>query len=84
MDMRKNYQRYQRPYRMQNSCGCGYQMQDRDDNPGDCLRYYTLAMAYFPEQKFDSIYDLSDAMKSGTIFKELNLPFTGCKGGRYR
>lgn len=84
MDMRKNYQRYQRPYRMQNPYGCGYQTTERNDNTGDCLRYYTLAMVYVPEQKFDLIYDLSDAMKHGTIFKELNMPFTGCRNGRHR
>lgn len=37
-----------------------------------------LAMAYVPWQHFDKIYDdLEKAYKTGTIFPELNKPFTG-------
>ena len=37
-----------------------------------------LAMAYVPWQHFDKIYDdLEKAYKIGTIFPELNKPFTG-------
>jgi hypothetical protein len=39
---------------------------------------YPLAMAYVPWQHFDKIYDnLEEAFKVGTIFPELNKPFTG-------
>lgn len=39
---------------------------------------YPIAMAYVPWQHFDKMYDdLEKAYKSGTIFPELNKPFTG-------
>ena len=37
-----------------------------------------LAMAYVKWQRFDKVYDeLEKAFKAGTIFPELNKPFTG-------
>lgn len=37
-----------------------------------------LAMAYVKWQQFDRIYDdLEKAYRIGTIFPELNMPFTG-------
>lgn len=36
-----------------------------------------LAMAYVPWQSWKNIYKAEDALMEGTIFKELNLPFTG-------
>ena len=39
---------------------------------------YPIAMAYVPWQHFDRIFEnLEDAYKTGTIFPELNKPFTG-------
>lgn len=40
-----------------------------------------LAMAYVPWQQFKTVYELNEALKYGTIFPELNLPFLGSKGG---
>lgn len=41
-----------------------------------------LAMASVPTQKWGEIYDSETALKRGTIFKELDLPFyTGCENG---
>ncbi len=40
-----------------------------------------LAMAYVPWQKMQSTYDADVALQRGTIFPELDLPFTG-KGGK--
>ena len=38
----------------------------------------TIAMAYVKWQHFDKVYDdLEKAYRIGTIFPELNLPFTG-------
>ncbi len=34
-----------------------------------------LGFVYVPYQRFEKLYDLSDALKNGTIFKELNIPF---------
>jgi len=34
-----------------------------------------LGFVYVPYQRFQNLYGLSDALKNGTIFKELNIPF---------
>ncbi|OUQ64398.1 hypothetical protein B5E53_14145 [Eubacterium sp. An11] len=36
-----------------------------------------LAMAYVPWQSWGNLYKAEDALMEGTIFEELNLPFTG-------
>ncbi|MCM1190608.1 MAG: spore coat associated protein CotJA [bacterium] len=39
---------------------------------------FPIAMAYVPWQKFEGLYDdLEKAYQYGTIFPELNKPFTG-------
>lgn len=44
-----------------------------------------VGMAYVPWQTFGQIYDPKKALMAGTIFPELDKPFTGrCKGGRCR
>ena len=45
---------------------------------GEYLDRYPVAMAYVPWQQFTSIYEnLEEAFQVGTIFPELNKPFTG-------
>ncbi len=41
-----------------------------------------LAMAYVPWQRWKNVYDLNKALEIGTIFPELNLPYTGRRGDR--
>jgi hypothetical protein len=54
----------------------GNNMQERKES--EYLDQYPVAMAYVPWQRFRKIYDnLDEAYKVGTIFPELNLPFTG-------
>ena len=36
-----------------------------------------LAMAYIPPQKWTIVYDDEEALKAGTIFPALDLPFEG-------
>ena len=68
-------------------CGCG--APGREHSFG--LRGYPLASVYSPLQEFHELYDPETALKRGTIFKELDLPFYGgcsdsegkCGGGRY-
>lgn len=36
-----------------------------------------LAMAYVPWQEWNQVYEPCQALESGTIFPELNLPFLG-------
>ena len=48
------------------------------------LKDYPLAMVYAPLQDFCELYDLDEALKAGTLFKQLDLPFMGesvVKGG---
>jgi hypothetical protein len=41
---------------------------------------FPLAMAYVPWQCWNQVYDLEQGLQAGTIFPELDLPFTGrCK-----
>ena len=43
----------------------------------------SLAMAYVPWQTWCDIYETEKALQHGTIFKKLDLPFSG-KGGALR
>ena len=46
--------------------------------PDTNIDRFPIAMAYVTWQKFDKIYDdLEKAFRTGTIFPELNKPFTG-------
>lgn len=49
---------------------------------------YPLASVYAPLQEFDELYDLDTALKQGTVFAKLDLPFKGdmrvSKGGGCR
>ena len=49
------------------------------------LDSYPLASVYAPLQSFGNLYDLDMALKQGTVFTELDLPFMGRridKGGK--
>ena len=42
------------------------------------LNQFPLGMTYVPMQEFNKLYeDLEKAFRCGTIFEELNKPFTG-------
>lgn len=54
------------------------QRMDASRNCGTNIDKFPIAMAYVPWQKFDKMYDdLEKAYCSGTVFPELNKPFTG-------
>ena len=36
-----------------------------------------IAMAYVPWQRYDNIYPMQQALKNGTLFRELDLDFAG-------
>ena len=40
-------------------------------------RNTVVAMAYVPFQQFGKVYASSEGIKNGTMFPELNKPFTG-------
>lgn len=41
-----------------------------------------LTMAYVPFQTFTGVYDNATALKNGTLFPELDKPFTGKRNTR--
>ena len=41
------------------------------------IQGYPLAMVYSPIQEFDKLYDIDKGFNAGTIFSELDLPFSG-------
>ena len=47
----------------------------------DFLKGTTIAMAYVPWQQWQNVYEICRGFERGTIFEDLNKPFTG-KGGR--
>ncbi len=66
-----------------------YNNKNSNTNGGSwALRGYPLASVYAPYQEFKGVYDRETALKQGTIFSELDLPFVGAsvanKGGTCR
>ena len=60
------------------SCGCGMGTGGSSCRRESwCLQDYPLAMVYSPCQTFGGLYDGHMALKQGTLFKELDLPFEG-------
>lgn len=66
--------------------GISQQMRDYDamahaqTYKDDTNNLMPIGMAYVPWQKWQKIYDPNIALKAGTIFEELNLPFLGARG----
>ncbi len=42
-----------------------------------CLSGMSLAMVYSPCQQFEGLYEPAEALRYGTLFTKLNLPFVG-------
>lgn len=76
-----------RPY--QNGCGCGYHT---NGSPHTAMQTpvvnrvrriidneYPIGMAYVPWQQWNEVFDAETALCRGTLFPELELPFTGCE-----
>ncbi len=42
-----------------------------------CLSGMSLAMVYSPCQQFEGLYEPIEALRCGTLFSKLNMPFTG-------
>lgn len=57
------------------------QQAETKENPHKNL---SLAMAYVMWQEWRKIYDYEKGLSRGTIFEELDLPFTAYKGGMER
>lgn len=89
--MDRNYNRYRtsgaygqrpdRPVANFGDCNC----QHHEHNMENCLcdkQPISLAMAYVKDQPYCSLYSAKDALKQGTLFAELYLPY--CMGGGRR
>jgi hypothetical protein len=55
---------------------------DRMENDTVLPMHLSLAMAYVPYQPFENFFDNETALRRGTLFKALDLPFLGGNGGR--
>lgn len=65
------------------SCGpCDCKQKTSTEN--QAINSLPLAMAYVPMQAFRCLYSPEQALESGTLFKELDLPFLGGCQGRER
>ncbi len=40
-----------------------------------------IAMAYVPWQKLEQVFEPAAALHAGTLFPDLEKPFTGCRKG---
>lgn len=74
----------ERSLRMRGTCGCeGMTGKNCPANKWG-IKDYPLASLYAPVQCFKNLYEPEMALKNGTLFEELNLPFMGdsvYKGG---
>nr|WP_243426950.1 spore coat associated protein CotJA [Mediterraneibacter glycyrrhizinilyticus] len=59
----------------------GRQCSEDCSRSNDFLKGTALAMAYVPWQQWQNIYEICRGFEQGTIFEDLDKPFTG-KGGR--
>ena len=57
---------------------------DTETAPQPPQQTMVVAMAYVPWQKWQQPYDYEEGLNTGTIFPDLNLPFTGYQGGMKR
>ncbi len=71
----QNYRNHAMPYNSYRQPPAPVCMNNRDT-----MGNKSLAMVYVPWQVWRDLYDAEKGFQCGTIFKELNLPFTG-KGG---
>jgi hypothetical protein len=55
---------------------------DRMENDTVLPLHLSLAMAYVPYQPFENFFDNETALRRGTLFKALDMPFSGGNGGR--
>lgn len=75
-------------------CGCGGEDtavgSSRTGSAADCVhrdildKDVPLAMSYVPMQEWQKLYSEEEGFCRGTIFKELDFPFVGCRTGGCR
>ena len=62
---------------MSSDCGCGSRASSANGFGNALLCDAPVGMAYVPMQKFGTTYEPQKALMAGTIFPELDKPFTG-------
>lgn len=64
--------------------GCRPCLKDMNCDCGTAVPQQIMmpAMAYVPWQKWQQPYDYMKGLETGTIFPDLDLPFSGYRGGR--
>lgn len=73
-----NIPRYERPRHMM--ADMDHYMRDRDSSC-ECSQY-PIGMGYIPWQEFKNLHDPERGLHAGTIFMELEKPFTGRRNYR--
>lgn len=67
------------PPQYENMGSCSHKECSCDDKEScmvnSCLNGYSLAMAYCPDQEFDNLFEVDEALSHGTLFRELEFPF---------
>lgn len=65
------------------SCPMQKQSYTDDAHEGFGIRGGILAALYMPLQQYDDLYDEETALRRGTLFRALDLPFYGGKEGKF-
>lgn len=67
----------QRPNTAQGCGSCGYDRYGNERVCGFGVESGVVAAVYVPLQAFDGVYDMTTAMRRGTMFEALDKPFYG-------
>ena len=70
-----------RPMNNGGGCGCCEHGGGNTRSDINCLGGMSLAMVYSPCQEFEDLYDHNEGLRRGTIFRALDKPFSGRRGG---
>ena len=70
-----------RPAPCRETCSCKEEKKSCASDMYEHLQHLEPAMAYVPYQEWCETFDLSCALKNGTIFPVLCKPFCGKRGG---
>lgn len=74
-----------RPMHLRDMNACNVKMELNDfvglnsSDDDEMIENKPIAMAYVPWQKWRMLYESKEALKRGTLFKELDLPFEAAK-----
>lgn len=64
------------------NCSFRNDCREQTSTQNQAINSLPLAMAYVPMQQFRCLYSPEEALNAGTLFKELDMPFSGGNQGR--